>query len=196
MRTALFLLLALSPALLTSQDARIEEVGKSPVEVKFVPDGQIRMYLCSSGIEVIGKDEGMLRVSYAARQGNDDDVRVRIRLSGDRADVSVTRCPHNNFQATIEVPKSSNLHIRMLAGELRVRDVTGDKDVKLHFGDLTMDVGDPSQYSRVEASVSTGELRAAGFDVYKGGLFRSFERSGQGKYRVYAHVGAGELDLR
>jgi hypothetical protein len=46
------------------------------------------------------------------------------------------------------------------------------------------------------ASVNSGELNARTFDVEKGGLFRSFERSGPGKYRLHAHVGAGELDLR
>jgi hypothetical protein len=32
--------------------------------------------------------------------------------------------------------------------------------------------------------------------VEKGGLFRSFEERGNGKYRLHAHVGAGELTLR
>jgi len=196
MRTFLLLLLTFNTALLFAQDARIEEIGKSPVEAKFAPGGRVRMELCSSGIEVIGKDEGILRVSYSSRHRNDEDVRVRVRVSGDQADLRVTRCPHNNFQVTIEVPKSSSLYVRMFAGELNVRGVTGDKDVELHFGQLTMEVGEPSEYARVEASVNSGELDAPPFDVNKGGIFRSFERSGPGKYRVYAHVGAGELDLR
>jgi len=48
----------------------------------------------------------------------------------------------------------------------------------------------------VDASVNSGELNAAAFNVEKGGLFRSFSQSGPGKYRMHAHVGAGELDLR
>ena len=196
MRAFLLLLLSFNTALLYTQDARIEEVGKSPVEVKFAPGGRVRMELCSSGIEVVGKDEGILRVSYGSRHRNDDDVRVRIRVSGNQADLRVSRCPHNNFQMTIEVPKSSSLYVRMFAGDLNVRGVTGDKDVELHFGQLTMEIGEPSEYARVEASVNSGDLEAPSFDVSKGGLFRSFERSGPGKYRVYAHVGAGELDLR
>ena len=196
MRLFLLFVLAFNTALLCAQDARVEEIGKSPVEAKFAPGGQVRLQLCSSGVDVIGKEDGMLRVSYVTRHENDDDVRVRMRVHGDEAALKVTGCPHNNFRMTIEVPKSSSLHVRMFAGELNVRDVTGDKDVELHFGQLTMDVGDPSNYARVEASVSSGDLEARSFDVSKGGLFRSFARTGPGKYRLYAHVGAGELDLR
>jgi len=189
----LFALLALSTAFLAAQDARIEEVDKSPVEAKFVAGGKVHMRLCPSGMEVIGRDDSVLRVSYPTGRG---DVKVRIDVSGDRADIHVTRCPHNNFQARIEIPKSSGLYVRMLAGQLDVRDVTGDKDVALSFGQLSLDVGKADDYGRVEASVNSGEINAAAFDFNKGGLFRSFDHNGPGKYRLYAHVGAGELDLR
>ena len=151
------------------------------------------MELCSSGMEVIGKEGGRLRVSYDTGRGN---VKVRIQVSGDRADLRVSNCPNNNFRVTIEVPKSSGLQIRMMAGQLDVEGITGDKDVVLHFGQLTMDVGKPENYAQVEASVNSGDLEASAFNVSKGGLFRSFDTSGPGRYRVHAHVGAGQLELR
>lgn len=189
----LFVLLTLSSALLVAQDARIEKVGESPVEVKFSPGGRVRMDLCSSGIQVTGTNDPILRVSYRPERL---DVRVRIQISGDRADIRLTGCPHNNFQARIEIPKSSALYVRMMAGQLDVQDVVGDKDVALSFGQLNLDVGKPDQYGHVEASVNSGQLEASAFEVSKGGLFRSFDRSGPGKYRLHAHVGAGQLDLR
>ncbi len=187
------LLLCIAP-LLAAQDSRIEEVGKTPVEAKFAPGGKVRINLCSSGVDLIGKDEPHIRVSYWPER--EDDVKVRLQVSGDRADLRVTGCPHNNFKMTIEVPKSSGLYIRMMAGQLEVRDITGDKDVELHFGQLTMDVGTAETIARVEASVNSGDLEVSPFNVSKGGLFRSFERSGSGRYRVRAHVGAGQLELR
>jgi hypothetical protein len=184
----------LSPVFLSAQTAhgRIEEVGKSPVAVAFASGGRIRMDLCSSGIELIGRDDNSIRVSY----DRDADVKVLLDTDGDRADVKITGCPGNNFRLTIEVPKSSALDIHMFAGELNVRDIIGDKRVELHFGQLTMEIGKPEDYAHVEASVNSGDLEATAFDVSKGGLFRSFEKSGPGKYRLHAHVGAGELDLR
>lgn len=187
-------MLTLGATFLPAQDANITEIGKSPTEAKFVSGGKVRMDLCPSGMEVVGKDSNLLRVEYDSNRGN--DVRVRIQVSGDRADLSVRGCPHNNFQVRIEIPKSTALYVRMMAGQLDVRDVTGDKDVALSFGQLNLDVGKAEQYGHVDASVNSGEINASAFDVEKGGLFRSFSKSGPGKYRVHAHVGAGELDLR
>ena len=192
MRSLLALLL-LSAAFVSAQDAKIDELGKSPIETKFVSGGRIRMDLCSSGIEIVGTDDSAVRVSYHPER---DNVRVRLQISGDRADLRLTGCPHNNFQARIEIPKSSALYVRMMAGQLDVRDVTGDKDVELSFGQLNLDVGKTEQYARVDASVNSGQIDASAFAVSKGGLFRSFDQKGPGRYRVHAHVGAGQLELR
>ena len=120
MRSLLAVLL-LGTAFVSAQDAKIDELGKSPVEAKFVSGGRIRMDLCSSGIEIVGTDDAAVRVSYHPER---DNVRVRLQISGDHVDLRLTGCPHNNFQARIEIPKSSALYVRMMAGQLDVRDVT------------------------------------------------------------------------
>jgi hypothetical protein len=195
MRVSLFVLLTLSSSWAIAQDVSLEKVGESPVETKFAPGGQIRMDLCPGGIELIGRDENVLRVSYYGR-GEWDNVKVQLQVMGNHADLKVTGCPHNNFQMTIEVPKTSNLYVRMFAGQLGVSDVAGDKDVELHAGQLTIDVGKSEDYFRVDASVFTGDLQASAFNISKSGLFRSFEQGGPGKYRLHAHVGAGQIELR
>ena len=192
MRTV-FTLFLLSTTMACGQDQKIDELGKSPVEAKFVSGGRIRMDLCSSGIQIVGTDDPVLRVSYHPEL---ESVRVRLRISVDRAELRFTGCRHNNFQARIEIPKSSALYVRMFAGQLDVREVTGDKDIELTFGQLNLDVGKREEYARVDASVNSGQINAAAFAVEKGGLFRSFDQRGSGKYRLHAHVGAGQVDLR
>ena len=204
MKTVVFVLFCLGAGVLAAQDAtihqtkfhdaKIEEVGKTPVEAQFGAGGQVRMDLCPGGIELVGTDEGRVRVSY--RPERDGDVKVRLEVLGDHADLRVWDCPNRNFRMTIEVPKASGLYVRMFGGELQVRDITGDKDVTLHFGQLTMEIGQATDVAHVEASVNSGDLEVAAFAVSKGGLFRSFEGRGSGKYRVLAHVGAGQLELR
>jgi len=193
MRRFLPLLVLSAAAFAWAQDVRIEEVGKSPVEAKFPAGGQIRMDLCPGGIELVGTDDQVVRVSYHPER---DDVRVRINASGDRGDLKLTGCLHNNFKVRIEIPKSTGLYVRMMAGQLDVQDITGDKDVELHLGQLNLDVGKPEQYGHVDASVNSGQLEAGAFNVSKGGLFRSFDQTGPGKYRLHAHVGAGQVELR
>lgn len=182
--------------LAAAQLADIEAVDKTPVEAKFMANGQIRLDVCPSGARVVGTSDDLIRVSYTSRDGNDHDVKVRIKVDGQRAGVKVTGCPHNNFQLNIEVPKSSDLYARMFAGQLNVDNLSGDKDVELHFGQLTMELGKAEDYKHVDASVMSGDLQASAFNVSKGGLFRSFDQDGPGKYRVHAHVGAGQIDLR
>lgn len=196
MRTFFLALLSLNTALLCAQGADIEARNRTPVEAKFSPGGQLNLHLCSSGVDLKGIDENLVRVSYRSERDRTDEVRVRLETSGSNAYVRVRGCPHNNFRLTVELPKSSDLYVRMFAGELNIKGITGNKDVQLHAGQLTMEIGQPADYAHVDASVSSGELDAAPFDVNKGGLFRSFDRSGPGKYRLHAHVGAGELDLR
>jgi hypothetical protein len=193
MRKYLVFVLFLSATIASAQDLNINQLGNSPVEAKFAGGGRIRMDLCSSGMEIVGTDDSAVRVTYHPES---EDVRVRIRVSGDRADLKLTGCPRNNFRARIEVPKSSALYIRMFAGQLSVSDVTGDKDVELTFGQLNLDVGAPETYAHVDASVNSGQVQASPFNVSKGGLFRSFDRSGPGKYNLHAHVGAGQVEFR
>jgi len=193
MRRAFLTFVVLGAALAAAQDINIDRSGESPVEAKFVPSGRVRMGLCPGGIELIGTDEPMLRVSYHPER---DDVRVRLQVHGDRAELKLTGCPHNNFRVRIELPKSSSLYVRMFAGQLDVNDITGDKDVELSFGQLNIDAGKADNYASVDASVNSGAIDAGLFDVHKGGLFRSFDRGGPGKYRLHAHVGAGQIEIR
>ncbi len=200
MRTALFVWFVLASTLLISQEAKakfhdetIVEVGKTPVEAKFASGGRVRMDLCSSGVQLVGSNNDEVRVSYHPEEY---DVKVRLQIFGDDADLRVSDCPSNNFKMTIEVPKSSDLYVRMFAGDLEISGVAGDKDVRLRAGELRMEIGAPADCALVSASVTSGSLTAAAFDVAKGGLFRSFERTGPGKYRVRAHVGTGDLQLR
>ncbi len=193
MRITLLALLFLTTAVASAQDVNINEVGNSPVEAKFSSGGRIRLDLCASGTDITGTDESVLRVSYSPERAG---VRVRIRISGDRADISLSRCPRNNFRIRIDVPKSSALYARMMAGQLDVSDVTGDKDVEVSFGQINLDVGRPELYARVDASVNSGEIAASAFNVNKGGLFRSFDQRGPGKYTLHTHVGAGQVNLR
>ena len=79
---------------------------------------------------------------------------------------------------------------------MRVRGVTGDKDVELYAGDLTIEAGSASDYRHADASVTSGDLDASAFSVTKAGLFRSFQQdNAAGKYTLHAHLMAGDLKI-
>lgn len=174
-----------------------EERGTGQFEVDFPANSRLRIDSCSGEVRVNGTDQEKIRVHYSGK-GSDStpDVTVRLKRRDQVAELDISGCPHNQFKMTIEIPKTSDLYLRMMAGQLNVEDIPGNKDVELSFGQLDIEMGNPNDYRTVEASVSTGQLEAAPMQVSKGGLFRSFKHEGSGKYRLAAHVGAGQLTLK
>ena len=90
----------------------------------------------------------------------------------------------------------NKLRAQIIAGDVEIKDIIGNKDIELSAGDLTIYAGDAADYSHVRASVNSGSIEASPFGESRGGLFRSFEKYGKGKYNLMAHVGAGDLTLK
>jgi hypothetical protein len=186
-------------ALHPNQGKVLEATGGNPVEADFTSGGLVRMNLCSSGVSIKGTNKDRLRVTFLANASSSaSDVHVRLRTPGNSsssnsAELQIQGCPHNNFKITVEVPKTSDLHVRMFAGQLEVAGVTGNKDLEMHAGQLDVEINKVSEYAHVDGSVNTGQVDAQPWDTSKGGLFRSFSKEGSGKYRLHAHVGAGQI---
>jgi hypothetical protein len=88
------------------------------------------------------------------------------------------------------------LRVRMSAGDLRVGDVEGNKDIEVRAGNLEMNALHPQDYAEADFSVRIGDVNAPIFKAVKSGFWRSFKTVGPGKYRLRAHVGVGDLTLR
>jgi len=183
--------LSMSLALASTE---VEEVGKQQVEADFRSGGSLKLDLCSSEAKIVGVEKGGVRVAYDSKKDT-SKVRVRLKLSGSEGTVTVENCPHEDFKMTIEIPRSTDLQVHMAAGELNIDDVTGSKDLEMHAGEMNVELGRTEDYASVKASVMTGEVDAPPYNANKGGLFRSIERTGPGRYHLVAHVGAGQLTL-
>jgi len=172
------------------------DLGHHVFYVDFAPRGQIDLRIRPAEIHVIGSDEDRIVVRVAGKQGLDSkDVQARFEKHGNSGVLEINGGPRNDVTITVQVPKESNLVVRVFAGDVEIRDVVGDKDVELNFGSLRIGVGDATDYSSVKASVSSGEIDAKPFGESRGGLFRSVEKSGNGRYKLRAYVGAGRLSL-
>jgi hypothetical protein len=175
----------------------VDDLAHHPFEADFPSGGQLSLHIRSAEIHIVGSDDNKIAVHIGGREGSEStDMQARFERSGNSGELRVSGGPHNNLTITVRLPKSSNLYVRIPAGDVEVKGITGDKDIELHAGDLKIGVGDPADYAHVEASVTTGEIDAEPFGENHGGLFRSFEKSGSGKYKLVAHVGAGDLTLK
>ena len=167
------------------------------VQQKFVSGGTIRIHLSAGAYTVSPSDSDNIVVTYHASSAAQlSRVKVKIKPAATSADIYIHDTPHNDFSATIEIPRRSNLWARLTAGDLNVEDIEGDKDLEIWAGQLDLEISDPDQYGHRDASVVAGSVEASAFNISKGGLFRSFQEQGPGKYRLHAHVTTGEVDLR
>jgi hypothetical protein len=175
----------------------VKDIENHPFTADFNSGGKLRMYLRSGDFRIVGGADNKITVRITGGNAyRANDMRVQLEGSNNAADLTVSGGPKNDLEVIIEVPKKTGLYVRMSAGNLELKHVTGDKDAELHAGELVIDVGDAGDYSRVDASVYSGGLEASPFGESHGGLFRSFHKEGSGRYHLHAHVGAGDLTLQ
>ena len=164
----------------------------SPVADKaFVAEGKINFDLDGGGYEIKTAADNHIRVAVS----NAGTAKVDVTVNGTTADVKIKDTPHSNFRAIVEVPATADIVVRLSGGELKMAAITGNKDVESYAGNVEIAVGDPSNYARVDAAVKAGELHASPFGGTKSGLLQEFTWSGNGKYTLRAHLGAGNLAL-
>jgi hypothetical protein len=190
-------ILLLSIPGLAQTDIAVDDLAHHPIALDFPAGGQLEMHLRSGDIHIVGGGDGKISVRASGRWGGDStDIHARFERSGDFGRLRVAGGPSSDVTITVQVPKNSGLRVHITAGGVEVKEITGNKDVELGAGDLNIDVGSAADYAHVTASVTSGGIDAAPFGESRGGLFRSFEKFGGGKYKLAAHVGAGQLTLR
>jgi len=152
-----------------------------------------------AGIEIVGTDQEAIHVLCTA-DDTESASHVRLRFSGTatHAKLTITGAflKHGNLQIRIEVPRKTNLGIQMPAGEVKVDEIVGDKDIELHAGQITISSARKWDYRDINASVGIGGVNAQVYGTEKGGFFRVFKKeNAEGEYRLHAHVTTGQIDL-
>jgi len=183
---------AMLVAALSAQDARTS----SSLERAFPANGRVKMDLVAGDYHIVGGGENRVRLDWSVRDAEalaKVEARAEVR---DRELSITTNGPSNkSLKFKIQVPTASDLYVRLTAGDLTVEGIRGNKDIELRAGDLRIDVGRADDYNKVDAALWAGDLNASAFQIYKEGLFRSFDWTGKGPYRLHAHLLAGDLYL-
>ncbi len=154
-----------------------------------------------AGLQIVGTDREELHVSCTA-DSDEDAGNIALHFSsaanGGKLSIEGAHAQHGNhsLQIKIEVPRRTNLSVRMFAGQVTVQEVKGDKDVEIGAGQITISSIHAGDYRSVKASVGAGEVQAQAFGEDKGGLFRTFSRENAGgDYRLRAHATTGQIQL-
>ncbi|HEX3894535.1 MAG TPA: hypothetical protein VHW46_18300 [Terracidiphilus sp.] len=154
-----------------------------------------------AGLHIVGTDQAAIHVSCAA-SSDETATNVAFHFSptpnGGKLSIESPQLQHGNngLDVKIEVPWRTNLSIRMLAGQVTVEEVKGDKDIEVGAGQITISSIHDGDYRNVDASVGVGEVQARAFGTDQGGFFRNLSRKyPQGDYRLQAHVTTGQIEL-
>ena len=157
----------------------------------------LRLHLHDGDFRIVGVDSDDITIRADGKNpAQTKKMKVHLKRIGDSLDVTLSNVPKNEFPVTIAVPRETSLYARMRGGDLSVDGVAGDKDLELVGGDLSVQVPDPGDYGRVDLSVRFGDVSGSPFGDPKGWMGNSVRHEGSGKYRLHAHVMAGDLRLK
>jgi hypothetical protein len=155
---------------------------------------QLRMELSAGEYRIEGSPDDKLRVTWSSTDPK-ESTKTTVRFSNEHGIAKLETDHTKNVKVVIQVPRRSDLYVRLSAGELRVSGIEGHKDIGISAGELRIHVGDPAAYRDVHSSVRIGEIHADAFHVTKEGFFRNFTQRGTGNYSLSATVGVGEVVL-
>jgi hypothetical protein len=191
---AVFLLFASVAFCQTQETTNLPHHG---FETNLASGATLRLHLHEGDFRIIGIDSEKISIHVEGKNLEQaKNIQIHLKRSDSAVDLKLSHVPKNELQVTIEIPKSTNLYARMRGGDLSVQDVAGDKDLELTGGDLTIQVGSPEDYSHVDLSVKFGDVSGTQFGDPKGWLGNSVRKDGNGKYKLHAHVMAGDLVLK
>ena len=192
MKRLLPFLLALSASLTWGQPQANHE---RRYELRPDPNWPLQIELGSGDYQIVASGSDSIAVIYD--DSNMDATRkVKVQIdSGHGQNHLKIAGPKSNFHAVIEVPRKTDLRVRMSAGGLSIGDVEGNKDIEMLAGNLELNSLQPQDYAQADFSVRIGDVHAPLLKA-RSGLWRSFKATGSGKYRLHAHVGVGDMTLR
>ena len=154
----------------------------------------VRLHLQYGDFKIVAGDSDEVTIRTTGKNAEQGKkMKVRIERTGDALDLTFLHVPKNQVQVVIVVPRETSLYARMRAGDLTVNGVSGDKDLELTAGDLSVEVPNAAEYGPVDLSVRMGDVSASEFGNPKGVMGNSLRHDGTGKYRFHAHVFAGDL---
>ena len=172
----------------TSAPAAKSVVADKP----FVAAGKINLELDGGSYVVRTTADNHIRVALTGNTGN---AKAELTADETAATVQVKDTPRN-FRATIEVPPVADLVVHFKGGQLVMDPIAGNKDVQSYGGEIKIGIGNPDEYSSVDASVKVGEIDASAFGGSNSGFLPHFTWSGKGKYTLRANLAAGSLSLQ
>jgi len=197
--TLLLLCCSLLPLAAPAQTTNIKNapLQNRAFETDLPTGSTLRLHLHEGDFRIEGSDSEKISIHVSGKNiDQSDQIKINLHRAGKIVDLTLSHVPKQELVVTIAIPKSTNLYARMRGGDFSVSNIIGDKDLELTGGDLTLQVSNPQDYSHVDLSVTFGNISGNQFGDPAGNIGNSIRKQGTGKYRLHAHVMAGDLLLK
>jgi hypothetical protein len=190
-------LLAFCFALMALPCATAQTQAGSPadsIERSFAPGGKVTMTLAAGRYHIRpGNSNDRVRLHWSTiKPGEMSRSEVKLEIRGSEA--VITARGSRDLRVEVEIPEPADLYVNLGNGDIDVRDIEGNKDITCHSGDVTIH-GTPASYKQADLSVRLGDIEAPPFSVSKGGLLRSFQWRGNGKYILNLRTRMGSITV-
>lgn len=180
--------------LVTVAHVHADERSTDSTEVAFIDSGRININLTAGEHTITESTDNKIRVSWHVEDEDIREVDAHTEVNGSTAKIDVDG-PSKDFRTVIEVPRHSDLVVRLSAGELDIGPIEGDKDIRLRAGALNIEVGEIDEYGEVKGSLWAGDINAGPFSQEKSGLFRSVKWEGNGDHSLHFKLYAGDVNI-
>jgi hypothetical protein len=93
---------------------RVEDLSHHPFVTDFPSGGQLNLLIRSAEIHIVGHEKHELVVRVGGGDGSEStDINATCDRSGNSANLRVSGGPDNDAVVTVEVPRQSNLVVRI-----------------------------------------------------------------------------------
>ncbi len=104
--------------------------------------------------------------------------------------------PKSNFHAVIEVPRKTDLRVRMMAGDLHVGEVEGNKDIEMLRRQSGAELDSSAGLRKGRFFRPRRRRECAHLQSSKERLVALLQDLWPGQIPLHAHVGVGDLTLQ
>jgi hypothetical protein len=165
----------------------------------FAPAGLVIIHMRTGDLRVRATDNAqiVLQWKFTGDHAEHDAEKADMlfEASGQIANVEFHGPARSGVDVELDVPRQSNLEIRLAIGDVRIEGVRGDKSVDVHIGDVDIGFDSATDYRQVDASVHLGDVNTPWQNRSAVVFGTSVKRYFEGKYMLHAHTGIGDVQL-
>jgi hypothetical protein len=192
-RLAVLLLLSLRVCYANAQHTETREQTWD-----FASGGRVELHMRYGDVKVLAAQDDHLSIHYTMQSEHSDfisKVTTRFEISPSAALLRIDAPRNGSVDVELKVPESSNIWLRVTAGDIVIGPIDGNKNVETYAGDIRIDLPEHFDAGAIDVRTHAGEVTAP-WGKPQGWIGGTLKYDGGGKQSIHAHTFAGDIELK